>query len=145
MEDRRSISGYCLSLNPFGAPISWKSKRQNSVALSTCEAEYVSMSLLWQEIIYLKNNLAPDVLGDELSATIYCDNQGALALAKKPTKHSKAKHIDIRYHFIRECYGNNMIHLKFVASNDNYADIFTKPSKKFLLEKFFRFIFGYSQ
>ena len=144
-ENRRSISGYCLSLNRSGPPILWKSKRQNSVALSTCEAEYVSMSLLCQEIIYLKNNLAPDIINEGLHTSIVCDNQGALALAKNPEKHSKTKHIDIRYHFVREFYQNNKVDLKFVSSNDNYADIFTKPPKKFLLEKSSSYIFCISQ
>ena len=69
---------------------------------------------------------------------ISCDNQGALALSKNPTKHSKAKQIDIRYHFVREFYekGNRMLELKYAPSNDNFADIFTKPPKKFVLEKF---------
>jgi len=71
-----------------------------------------------------------------------CDNQGALALSKNPTKHSKAKHIDIRYHFVRECYEKGVLELEYIPSNDNYADIFTKPPKKFLLEKFTCVIFG---
>lgn len=119
-EDRRSISGYCLSLNRSGLPILWKLKRQNSVALSTCEAEYVSMSLLCQEIIYSKNNLAPDILNEDLHTSIFCDNQGALALAKSPSKHSKTKNIDIRYHFVREFYQNNKVDLKFVNLRRNF-------------------------
>ena len=141
-QDRKSISGYCVALNPAGPPISWKSKRQNSIALSTCEAEYVAMSIACQEILYLKQNLLSEMLNDDLFALMFCDNQGALALCKNPTNHSRAKHIDIRYHFIRECYVKNLIALDYVPSNDNCADIFTKPPKKFLLEKFSKFLFG---
>ena len=71
-----------------------------------------------------------------------CDNQGALAMSKNPTKHSKAKNVDNRFHSVRECYTNNLVDLKYVSSNDNCADIFTKPPKKHLLEKFSSFIFG---
>ena len=142
-EDRRSITGYCISLNQRGPPISWKSKRQNSVALSTCEAEYVSLSVACQEVIYLKY-LLNDILNDDLPTVIANDNQGAISLVKNPTKHSKAKHIDIRYHFVRECYDNELMSLIYVPSNENYADIFTKPPKKFLLQKFNSYIFGHT-
>ena len=100
------------------------------------------MSMACQEVIYLRQNLLQEILGETLSAVIMCDNQGALALSKNPTKHSKAKHIDIRFHFVRECYTNNLVDLNYVPTNDNFADIFTKPPKKFLLEKFSTFIFG---
>ena len=141
--DRRSISGFCISLNPEGPPISWKSKRQCSVALSTCEAEYVAMSIACQELVYLKKNLLQDMLCMDLHAVLYSDNQGAIALSKNPTKHSKAKHIDIRFHFIRECYLQHLMKLEFIPSNDNYADIFTKPPKKLLLQRFHSYIFGH--
>ena len=78
----------------------------------------------------------------KVNSLMSCDNQGAIALSKNPTKHSKAKHIDIRYHFVRECHEKGVLDLKYVPSNDNFADIFTKPPKKFLLEKFTHFIFG---
>lgn len=141
-KDRRSISGFCISLNPSGPLISWKSKRQNSIALSTCEAEYVAMSIACQEIIYLKESLLVDFVGVKVNCSLSCDNQGAIALSKNPTKHSKAKHIDIRYHFVRECHTKGLLELKYIPSNDNFADIFTKPPKKFLLENFMTFIFG---
>ena len=135
-QHRKSISGYCIALNPAGPPISWKSKRQNSIALSTCEAEYVAMSIASREIVYLKQNLFNEMLNGKLFAIMFCDNQGALALSKNPTNHSKAKHIDIRHHFVRECHDNNLIYYDYVPSNDNNADIFTKPPKKFLLKNF---------
>ena len=141
-KDRRSISGYCISLNPNGPLVSWKSKRQNSIALSTCEAEYVAMSIACQEVIYMKESLLVDIFGVKVDCLMSCDNQGAIALSKNPVKHSKAKHIDIRYHFVRECHEKGLLDLKYVPSDSNYADIFTKPPKKFLLEKFITFIFG---
>ena len=105
-DDRRSITGYHISLTEHGPPISWKSKKQTSVALSTCEAEYVSLSITCQETIYLAR-LVNELTEHDLQPTIIKnDNQGALSLIKNPVKHSKSKHIDIRYHFIREIYSN---------------------------------------
>ena len=110
--DRRSISGYVVSLSSSGPPISWKSKKQGSVALSTCEAEYVAMSTACQELIY---HLISKLLPLKMSPAILMNNnQGALALIKNPVKHSKAKHIDIRYHFTRECFQNDQIVLDYV-------------------------------
>ena len=141
--DRRSISGYVVSLSNNGPPISWKSKKQASVALSTCEAEYVAMSIACQELIYL-SRLINELLPSNMSPAILMnDNQGALALIKNPVKHSKAKHIDIRYHFTRECYQNDQVVIDYVPSSDNVADIFTKPPKRNLLVRFEQFLFGH--
>ncbi|XP_066926784.1 uncharacterized protein [Clytia hemisphaerica] len=142
VEDRRSVTGYSISLNPEGPAVSWKSKKQSSVALSTCEAEYMAISITCQETIYL-NRLINELLQSKTQPIIVKnDNQGALALVKNPVKHTKAKHIDIRYHFIRECYDEGSILLDYVPSGDNVADIFTKPPKKQYLLKFEQFLFG---
>ena len=69
-------------------------------------------------------------------AIVKNDNQGALSLVKNPVKYSKTKHIDIRYHYVRECYNDGKIVIDYVPSEDNIADIFTKPPKKHLLIKF---------
>ena len=141
--DRRSITGYYISLNELGPPISWKSKKQSSVALSTCEAEYVLLSITCQEIIHLAR-LANELLKYDLQPTIIKnDNQGALSLIKNPVKHSKSKHIDISYHFVREVYSSGQIVLDYVPSEDNVADIFTKPPKRHFLNKFGQFLFGH--
>ena len=141
--DRRSITGYHISLTEHGPPISWKSKKQASVALSTCEAEYVSLSITCQEIIYLARLVNELIEHDLQPTTIKNDNQGALSLIKNhPVKHSKSKHIDIRYHFIREVYSGGLIVLDYVPSEENIAYIFTKPPKRHLLTKFGQFLFG---
>ena len=96
---RLSRSGYIFKL--ANAPISWISKKQSTVALSTAEAEYISGSLAVQEAIWLNRLLTE--LGEMSKVPILnLDNQGALALAKNPVHHSRTKHIEIRYHFIRE-------------------------------------------
>ena len=142
LDDRRSISGYCLSLKEEGPPISWKSKKQASVALSTCEAEYMSLSITCQEAIYL-TRLLTELTSQQFAPTVMTsDNQGAIALIKNPVKHMKAKHIDIRYHFVRECYQDNHIVVEYVQSSNNIADMFTKPPKRHMLKTFEQYLFG---
>ena len=105
-DDRRSITGYYISLNEDGPPICWKSKKQASVALSTCEAECMALSITCQETIFIKQ-LLTDIMPKNYEPTIIqSDNQGAIALIKNPVNRSRAKHIDIRYHFVRDCYNS---------------------------------------
>jgi len=124
---RLSRSGYIFKL--ANAPISWISKKQSTVALSTAEAEYISGSLAVQEAIWLNRLLTE--LGEMSKVPILnLDNQGALALAKNPVHHSRTKHIEIRYHFIREKVLKNEIELRYCATQNMIADILTKPLAK---------------
>ena len=128
--DRRSISGYCYQLNDTGAlnaPISWASCKQRIVALSSTEAEYVAVTDAMKEGNYLRQLLA-DMTGSKKQAIrLHADNQGAIALSKNAVHHKRTKHIDIRYHFIRYEVDNNIVHLVYVPSDNNIADMFTKP------------------
>ena len=130
-----------LSMNPNGPQNSWKSKKQSEAALSTCEAEYMSLSLTCLQVEYL-TKFSKDLVPKEIPpALIYNDNQRAIALIKNPVKHSKSKHIDFRYHFFRECYENSKISIDYVPSNENIADVFTKPPTKKILIDFKRCLF----
>ena len=142
VDNRRSITGYCFSLSESGPVISWRSKKQNSVALSTCEAEYMAISQTCQELSFLVQLLKDIISIDFEPVHINNDNQGAIALVKNPVKHQKSKHIDIRYHFIREYYQLNKITLNYVPSNENFADIFTKPMKKTSKANIEKYLFG---
>ena len=87
--------------------------------------------------------LVKDVLPKSLQLiTVFNDNQGAIALAKNPINHFKSKHIDIRYHYVREYLNRNNVPLNYVPSNENYADVFTKPPRKEMLKNFRSYIFG---
>uniref|UniRef100_H3H993 Integrase catalytic domain-containing protein n=1 Tax=Phytophthora ramorum TaxID=164328 RepID=H3H993_PHYRM len=101
IESRRSTSGYAFMMN--GGCISWRSKKQRTVALSSTEAEYMALSEATQEAVWLKVFLCElgEMASDE-AVKIYEDNQGSIALAKNPQFHKRTKHIDIRYHFVRE-------------------------------------------
>ena len=97
--DRKSTSGYMFLLG--GAAISWKSNKQTCVALSTAEAEYVALSTAAQEAIWLQQ-LTSDLMNKSIQEMIiYEDNQSTICLAKNQQVHGRTKHIDIKYHFVR--------------------------------------------
>ena len=131
--DRKSTSGTCQLLGQ--SLVSWCSKKQNSVALSTAEAEYVAAGLCCSQILWIKQQLRDfEVSLDHIP--IKCDNTSAINLTKNPIQHSRTKHIDIRHHFIRDHVLNGDVVLEFVDTNNQLADIFTKP----LNEERFNFI-----
>ena len=141
MDDRRSTTGYCFSLTDSGPLISWKSKKQPTVALSTCEAEYVSLATTTQEGLYLTQLL--DGIGMPYRSTkIHVDNQGAIALSKNPVNRQRAKHIDIKYHFIREVVSDGKVEVVYCPTEIMVADIFTKSATRAKIEKFKQYLFG---
>ena len=142
-DDRRSTTGYYFSLSDVGPAISWKSRKQSTVALSSCEAEYMALTEATQEAIYLKqvySDLVRESYDDPIQ--LYGDNQGSLALIKNPVRHNRTKHIDIRYHFIREHFLNNLIAVSYVETENNVADVMTKAMTQFKLRKFQKELFG---
>lgn len=98
--DRRSTCGFNIFLN--GCLISWSSKKQSIVALSSSEAEYIGLTHCAKEIIWLRQMLVDFGLRPDKPTILYGDNQISLAQAKNPIAHARSKHIDIRHHFIRE-------------------------------------------
>ena len=135
-DDRRSITGYGFLMNNDGGLISWKSKKQRVVALSTCEAEYMAITYAMQEANFLRN-LYSDMTGcDKNFVTLYVDNQGAIALAENPIHHQRSKHIDVRFHFIRSEVEAGIVRLLYIPSEANIADLFTKPLSKGKIERF---------
>ena len=108
---RRSTSGHVFQIN--GSTVSWKSKKQNSVALSSTEAEYMALSEATKELLWLK--MLFDNIGiNQSSITLNEDNQGCIALAKNPGDHPKTKHISIRYHYIREHVKSGIMDLHYI-------------------------------
>jgi transposase InsO family protein len=128
LDTRRSIAGFTLDLN--GGSISWSSKKQPTVALSTVEAEYMATTQATREAIWLRS-LLTDLGSPPTAATIvHADNQGSISLARNPVNHARTKHIDIRYHFIRERIESGEIDLRYVSTADQVADILTKALPK---------------
>lgn len=140
--DRRSTSGYCVSLCKNGPPISWKTRKQPTVALSTCEAEYIALAATTQECLHLTQLLVH--LDDYQYGVpmIYEDNQGTIALAKNPVSRQRCKHIDIKYHFVRSTVNNGDVFLEYCPTDQMVADLMTKPATKVKLLAFSRFLFG---
>ena len=140
--DRRSTTGYCVSLSKDGTLVSWKTKKQPTVALSTCEAEYMALAATIQECFYLKQLLDGLDKHEYAIPMVYEDNQGTIALARNPVNRQRCKHIDIKYHFIRSTVNEGYVMLVYCPTEDMVADIMTKPVTKFKLVKFAEFIFG---
>lgn len=102
LQTRRSTSGSAFMLGR--GIVSWGSERQKSVSLSTTESEYMAASQCVKELVWIKNMLN-EIFGNELlKVTLYMDNQSAIRLVKNPEFHKRSKHIDVRFHFIRENY-----------------------------------------
>ena len=147
-EERKSTSGYVFMLN--NGPISWCSKRQTTVALSSTEAEYMALTLAAKEATWLRllmtelglmtiDNESPtvNVLRGEGTIALKGDNQSAIALANNPVLHARTKHIDIQHHFIRNEVLEGRIDLTYVSTEDMIADGLTKPLTHV---KFFSFV-----
>jgi len=122
---RHSTSGFVFSF--MKAAISWGSKKQKSVALSSCEAEIVAASEASKEGVYLRRFIDELGLGHESPTDIKVDNQAARNLAYNPEHHERTKHIHRRHFFVREKVEEGLLSVPFVRTVDNWADFFTKP------------------
>ncbi|GJT52209.1 retrotransposon protein, putative, ty1-copia subclass [Tanacetum coccineum] len=131
----RSITGYVFMVH--GCVVSWKATLQHVVALSTTEAEYMALTEAVKESIWLKGLLIE--LGVNLrSVVVNCDNQSAIHLSRNAMFHERTKHINVRYHFIREIVESKEIRVAKIGTKDNAADAFTKvvPGPKFKVASF---------
>ena len=126
-DNRRSITGYILFL--LGCPILWKSKQQSSVTLSSAEAEYVALSEATKEIKFVAQVLESIGLTVHYPITVFVDNIGAIFMSENITATNRTRHIDTRTHFVYEHIEDGLIIVRFVKTEDNRADIFTKNSK----------------
>ena len=122
--DRKSISGYVFLIS--GGAVSWSSKKQTSVALSTMEAEYMALCHTSKDAIWLRTLLSDLTFPQAEPTTIFCDNQAAIIYAHDNQFHARAKHIGMQYHFVRDQITQKILKVTYVPTKDNCADIFTK-------------------
>ncbi|KAF7566254.1 hypothetical protein PtrM4_145740 [Pyrenophora tritici-repentis] len=139
MVDRKSVSGSTAMF--YGGPISWSSKKQRSVATSSCESEYIALSTCCKQgqwIAQMFRDLGfPKYIGkDTNKVQMLGDNQGAIALTKNPHLHERSKHIDVCYHFIRDLAEQGKLDVAYVPTVDMVADGMTKPLQRVAFEKF---------
>ncbi|KAH9779126.1 hypothetical protein KPL71_007607 [Citrus sinensis] len=123
-DTRRSTTGYMFTLG--SGTISWCSKRQPTVSMSTTEAEYRAAAMAAQEstwLIQLMNNLHQPI---DYTVLLYCDNQSAIRLAENPVFHARTKHVEVHYHFVREKVLQEEIEMRQVKTDEQIADLFTK-------------------
>eukprot|EP00253_Pinus_taeda_P014259 PITA_14259 len=134
VDDRKSTSGYVFNMG--SGAISWASKKQSIVALSTAEAEYVAATAAACQAVWMRRMLR--ILGQEQAkaTVIFCDNSSVIALSKNSVFHKRTKHIDTRFHYIRELVNNGEIVLEHCRTQEQVADILTKP----LDQKSFEFL-----
>ena len=124
VDDRRSTSGGCFFLG--NNMVSWHSKKQNCVSLSTAEAEYIALGSCCTQLLWMRQMLVDyGYVSDPM--LVHCDNMSAINLTKNPVQHSRTKHVDLRHHFVRELVELKLVIIEHVSSENQLADIFTKP------------------
>eukprot|EP00253_Pinus_taeda_P018100 PITA_18100 len=123
--DRKSTSRAAFYLG--GCLVSWLSKKQTSILLSTAEAEYITVATSCTQVLWMKQTLQDLQVQFSEPISIFCDNTSAISVSKNPVMHSKTKHILIKYHFVREQVAEKNIKLEYVGTKEQIADIFTKP------------------
>jgi hypothetical protein len=121
--------------------VSWLSKKQSSISLSTAEEEYIATAACCTQVLWMKQTLKYIQVEYDEPIPIYCDNTSAINISKKPVMHSKTKHIPIKYHSLREHVAKNNIRVEYVGTKEQVADIFTKPLPREAFE-YLRQIFG---
>ncbi|KAG5868384.1 hypothetical protein JTB14_018174 [Gonioctena quinquepunctata] len=136
LDDRRSYTGFVAFYG--GSVVCWCTKKQQSVAVSTTEAEYMALSSTCRQAMWMSQLL--EDLGQNIKPLLLCDNQSTIHLSVNPVMHQRSKHIDIHYHYTRERFLNADVNITYVASKENFADLFTKPLGReqfhYLLSKF---------
>ena len=125
VSERRSITGWVFLL--YGCAVSWQSRKQRSTALSSVEAEYMATAAATKEAVWWRRFLTELGLPPPGPTLIYSDSQGSIALAKNPDHHDRTKHIDLRYHYIREQLAARAIRTDFIGTHVMLADVLTKP------------------
>ena len=125
IDDRKSTNGGNFFLGE--SLVSWISKKQTSISLSTTEAEYIAIVECCTQVEWMKQTLQDINVVFKEPTIIYCDNTSAINLSNNRIQHSKSKHIPIKYHYLRDQLANKNIKIEYIPTQEQVADIFTKP------------------
>ncbi|XP_050232866.1 secreted RxLR effector protein 161-like [Mercurialis annua] len=125
VEDRKSTSGYVFLLS--SGVVAWSSKKQPVVTLSTTEAEFIAAASCACQSIWMRRILEKLGLQQSKCTDVFCDNSSTIKLSKNPVMHGRSKHIDVRFHFLRDLTMDGVVKLEYCGSKDQLADIMTKP------------------
>jgi hypothetical protein len=133
VDDRKSTTGvlYCLG----DSPITWHSTKQKVVALSSCEAEYIAAGSGACQGVWLARLLKELTNSESVAPVLKVDNKSAIDLSKNPVHHDRSKHIEVKYHYIRECVEDGKIVLEQISTKDQLADIMTKSLGRVLFQE----------
>lgn len=132
-ESRKSTTGYVIFF--CGGPISWCSRKQPIVSLSSTESEYIAAAECVKELLFLKT-MIDELSGGDIKIDLFIDNQSAITLIKNGQFNRRSKHIDVRFHFINEKVRERLINIKYCPTENQVADILTKPLGNVKFKKF---------
>jgi hypothetical protein len=139
LDTRRSFSGYIFQLG--NTTISWRCRKQRSVATSTCKAEYMALAMTTKHHLWLKCRLQ-ELLKEDIPTALFCDSNAAIDVAYNPKLNDRSKHIDVAYHFTREQIDRGNVSVMYVISEENLADICTKGMTRYVNNHLCSKIFG---
>jgi hypothetical protein len=124
LDKRRSLTGYVFTVG--GCDVSWKATLQDVPAQSTTEAEYMAINEACKEAVWLKG-LCAELCGDDSCIKLFCDSQGTIYLTKDQMFYERTKHIDIKYHYVRDVVARGKLRVCKISTHENPADMMTKP------------------
>ena len=130
--NRKSTSGIAQFLGT--SLVSWSSKKQNIVALSTVEAEYAAAAACCLQVLWIKQHIRDFGIKFKCVPSL-CDNTSAICISKDPVHHSRIKHIHIRHHFLKDYVEKDLVKVEFCSTKNQIADILTKPLSRETFEK----------
>ncbi|KAJ9676113.1 hypothetical protein PVL29_024893 [Vitis rotundifolia] len=126
--NRRSTSGYCSFVD--SNLVTWRSKKQNVVARSSVEAEFIAVAHGICEIMWIRRLLEELKMTDSSPMKLYCDNKAAISVAHNPVLHDHTKHVEVDKHFIKEKIDNRLVCMTYIPIEEQVADVFTKGLHK---------------
>jgi hypothetical protein len=135
INDHKSTSGFIFFF--AGSPISWSSKKQMSIALSSTKAKYIAAMHTTKEALWLQHLLTNFGISSHLPTTLYINNQSTIAIAHNPKFHNQTKHINIHYHFLHKKIKDNEVKLNYILTNNQITNIFMKGLVQDKHDKFF--------